>query len=383
MSAFTVARVEARVHRAPIATPVVTSFGIMRDRPMVLVRVEDVDGAVGWGEAWCNFPAVGAEHRARLVESVMAPLLEGRRFETPQEAFALLTHATTVLAIQSGERGPIAQSIAGVDIALWDLAARKAGAPLWRMLGGKSPRVRVYASGINPDGAVALALARRDEGYTAFKLKVGFGIDRDLANLRALRDALGAGAGLMVDANQGWTRAEALDHAPRMEEFNLQWLEEPLRADRPWSEWLDLSRRTRIPLAAGENFADARAFDDALSTRALRVVQPDIAKWGGFSGCVPVAQRILEAAVRFCPHYLGGGIGLLASAHLLAAVGGDGMLEIDANPNPLRTLTCGALNRVIDGVAELTEEPGLGVAVDPGALRAACAGRREGPIHNP
>src|SRR5665213_1353353 len=120
MSAFTVRRVEAFVFRCPIAVPVVTSFGTMRDRPMVLVRVEDDQGVVGWGEAWCNFPSVGAEHRARLVESVMAPLLEGQRFDSPEAAFKRLTEATAVLAIQSGERGPVSQAIAALDIAMWD-----------------------------------------------------------------------------------------------------------------------------------------------------------------------------------------------------------------------------------------------------------------------
>ena len=359
-AALALRRVTARVYRAPVETPVVTSFGIMRDRPMVLVRVEDADGAEGWGESWCNFPTVGAEHRARLVESVLAPLLEGKRFARPQEAFRALTAKTAVLALQSGEPGPIAQAIAGVDIALWDLVARRGGQPLWRLLGGESPRVRVYASGLNPDAPEKLAAARRDEGYRAFKLKIGFGLERDLANLRALREALGAEAELMVDANQAWPLHEAVEIAPRLEGFGLRWLEEPLRADAPWNDWQVLGRHTRIPLAAGENLTDDNAFDGALHAEALHVVQPDIAKWGGFSGCHPVAQRVLTAGLRYCPHFLGGGVGLLASAHLLAAVGGDGLLEVDANPNPLRARTCGPLARIDAGFATLGEHPGLG-----------------------
>lgn len=360
-SAFAIRALEARVYRAPIETPVVTSFGIMRDRPMLVVRVEDDEGAVGWGESWCNFPTVGAEHRARLVESVIAPLLDGRRFDRPQEAFRWLTRKTAVLAIQSGEKGPLAQAIAGVDIAIWDLVARRAGQPLWRLLGGESPRVRVYASGLNPDAPEKLAAARRDEGYTAFKLKVGFGLERDSTNLRRLRAELGEAAEIMIDANQAWAIHEAVETAPRIEEFRLAWLEEPLRADSPWNDWQVLGRHTRIPLAAGENIADDDGFDAALRAEALDVVQPDMAKWGGFSGCLPVAQRIRQASLRYCPHFLGGGIGLLASAHLLAAAGGDGLLEVDANPNPLRSRTCGPLARVeAGGFVTLTGEPGLG-----------------------
>ena len=364
-----VASVRAFVFRCPIETPVVTSFGVMRDRPMLLVRVEDADGTTGWGEVWCNFPSVGAEHRGRLIESVLAPLLQGQAFESPSAAWTMLTAKTEVLAIQSGERGPLAQAIAGVDIALWDLAGRKTRQPLWQLLGASSPRIPVYASGLNPDSPERLARVRQQQGHRAFKLKVGFGSERDLANLAALRAALGADALLMVDANQAWRLEQAIEIAPRLAQFDLQWLEEPLRADAPWSEWQTLATKAQMPLAAGENLSGQVTFDEALRTKALAVVQPDIAKWGGFSGCLPVARKILGAGLRFCPHYLGGGVGLVASAHLLAAVGGDGMLEIDANDNPLRTLTCGSLAEVENGAALLTNASGLGVTPDLAALK--------------
>ena len=199
-------------------------------------------------------------------------------------------------------------------------------------------------------------------------LEVGFGAERDSANLRALREALGNDVALMVDTNQAWALEDALLAARRLEAYPLGWLEEPLRADRPWSEWQALVRSTSIPLAAGENVAGEAKFDDAIASGALRVVQPDAAKWGGISGCLPVARRIRAAGLRYCPHFLGGGIGLLASAHLLAACGGDGMLEIDANPNPLRDELCGSLAKPKDGLCRLGEEPGLGVPADPREL---------------
>ena len=365
-------RVAAHVFRWPVKTPVRTSFGVMHDRPMLLVEVEDHDGVRGWGEAWCNFPGVGAEHRARLVESVFAPLVTGTHDATPSAAFERLTQATAVLAIQSGEPGPIAQCIAGIDIALWDLAARRARAPLWQLLGGRSPMVRVYASGLNPDSPERLAVERMAEGYTAFKLKVGFGAERDLANLHMMRQTLGPDTRLMADANQAWTLDEARRMAPRLAPFDLQWLEEPLRADSCYDAWRSLAAESQVPLAAGENLAGDAAFDRALAANVFGVVQPDMAKWGGFSGCVPVARRILRSGARFCPHFLGGGIGLLASAHLLAAMGGDGMLEVDANRNPLRTDACGPLARVHEGEAALGDEHGLGFEPDLEALRAAC-----------
>jgi L-alanine-DL-glutamate epimerase-like enolase superfamily enzyme len=363
------ARVQAFVLRSPIATPVRTSFGVMHDRPAVFVRVEDADGAQGWGEVWCNFPACGAEHRARLVETVLEPLLTGRRFTSPAEAFEHLTAATAVLAIQSGEPGPMAQAIAGVDLALWDLCARRAGQPLWRLLGGAGDEVGVYASGINPDRPQELVARKRDDGFRAFKLKIGFGAERDVANLTALRELLGPDTPLMVDANQAWTLDEARAMAPRLQPFRLGWLEEPLRADRPWSEWRELAAAGAPALAAGENVAGTAAFADAMQAGVLRVLQPDAAKWGGISGCWPVAQAAARAGLRYCPHYLGGGLGLLASAHLLAAQGGDGLLEVDANPNPLRCLVAPVFERPVQGRCHIGDAPGLGVLPDIAALR--------------
>jgi L-alanine-DL-glutamate epimerase-like enolase superfamily enzyme len=367
-----IARLDAIVLRCPIETPVRTSFGTMRDRPAVFVRVEDVDGAVGWGETWCNVPACGAEHRARLLESVVAPLVVGRPFASPAAAFDAMAQATAVLAIQSGEHGPLAQAIAGVDLALWDLAARRRGEPLWRLLGGRSDRVELYASGINPDRPEAVVAARRSAGYRAFKLKVGFDDARDLRNVAALRDLLGAEAALMVDANQGWSLEQAERQARALEPYRLGWIEEPLRADRPAAEWSALAMSTATPLAAGENLAGFDAFDAAIAARRYAVVQPDIAKWGGISSCWPVIERVRAAGLRYCPHYLGAGIGLAASAHLLAAAGGDGLLEVDANPNPLRSALCPHLEAVDDGFAWLGDAPGIGIEVDPARLNALC-----------
>ncbi len=367
-------RVEAFVFRHPVRVPVRTSFGIMRDRPAVFVRITGDDGAVGWGEVWCNFPACGAEHRAALVATVLAPLLEGGQFDGgPVQVFESISAQTAVLAIQSGEPGPIAQSIAGVDLALWDLCARRAGQPLWRHLGGTNGYIPVYASGINPDGCEAFALAQRAAGHRAFKLKIGFDAARDIANVQALRRTLGDEPPLMVDANQAWSLDEAGHMTERLNGFGLGWLEEPLRADRPWHEWQVLQARSPVPLAAGENMAGLDAFDAALQSQALSVVQPDAAKWGGISGNWPVIARILDAGLRFCPHYLGAGIGLAASGHLLAAAGGGGMLEVDANPNPLRTELCPALGRLEDGFIELGEAPGIGVEPDLDRLAHAAA----------
>jgi D-galactarolactone cycloisomerase len=275
-----------------------------------------------------------------------------------------------VLAIQSGEPGPVAQCVAGIDIAIWDLRARRAGKPLWLYLGGATSEISVYASGINPEHPETMAEMKQSEGYRAFKLKVGFGEERDLSNLTAMRAAVGQSSKLMVDANQAWSVETAIRMARCMDQYDLKWIEEPLRADRPFIEWDHLARSSSIPLAAGENFATEAAFEAAIAARALCVIQPDLAKWGGISGCLPIARKIIASGLEYCPHFLGGGVGLLASAHVLAAAGGDGMLEIDSNPNPLRTLTCRPLNTIREGRATLSELPGIGVEPDLNELRA-------------
>lgn len=356
-------QVSALVYRAPVTVPVETSFGVMLDRPSVLVRIEDDTGTVGWGEIWCNFPGVGAEHRARMLESCISPILKERSWLHPQQAFAELTRRLHVLGLQTGEPGTIAQTIAGADIAMWDLAARQLGQPLWKLLGG-SPQVQVYASGLSPTAPERLAAQKRDEGYRAFKLKVGFGADRDLANLKMLRELFGPDAMLMIDANQGWDPDTAIDMSRRLARYAPAWLEEPIRADHSLEAWQNLARHSDIPLAAGENMRGETEFASAIASDAFAVLQPDLGKWGGFTGCVQVGRQALAHGRLFCPHWLGGGIGLVASMHLKAAVGGVGMVEVDSNPNPLRDIFAGELTKPRDGTVTLTERPGLGIDPD-------------------
>lgn len=366
------AKVEAMVFRAPIDTPVQTSFGVMYDRPAVLVRIEDNEGVVGWGEIWCNFPSVGAEHRARILESCIAPVLLERQWASPNEAYAELTRRLRVLAIQSGEPGSMAQAIAGADIALWDIVGKRTGQPLWQMLGGSS-EVRAYASGLNPTDPEALVAAQRDAGHRAFKLKIGFGAERDIRNLKALRALLGADTPLMADANQAWTPAVALEMSRQLAEFDLKWLEEPISADHAMQDWIDLAQGSPIPLAGGENMRGEEMFDEAIASGAFAVIQPDLGKWGGFSGCLPVARKVLGAGRLFCPHWLGGGLGLVASMHLKAAAGGKGYVEVDSNANPLREVLAFPMPLLDNGVVRLSNLPGLGVEPD---LQAAAQFRR-------
>jgi len=360
------AKVEAWALRAPIAVPVRSSFGEMRNRPAVFVRVRDKAGQVGWGEAWCNFPPVGAEHRMRLINEMVGPMLCAQGEQPLDDMFARLATRLRIMMLQSGEFGPFRQICAAIDIACHDLAARRAGEPLWRFLGGNSDRIPVYASGIASEDVDIVAPRELAQGHRAFKLKIGFGDALDRDGLKRLRNRIGRDCRMMADANQAWDFAQAAARLPALDEFALAWLEEPIAADRPIAEWTKLAASTGTPFAAGENLNSHAEFDAAIASGAIAFVQPDAAKWGGISGCLAVARQAVAARRVYCPHYLGGGIGLLASAHLLAAAGGPGVLEIDTNPNPWRERIVGDRLKLDDGIASLGDAPGLGV--DPATL---------------
>ncbi len=377
---MTISKIECWVFRAPIKAPVSTAFGTMTNRPALFLRLSASDGAWGWGEVFCNFPQVGAEHRARLIDSLFAPLLQGSPSDDPPRLRERLEEQTRRVAIQCGEPGPFAQIIGAVDQALWDLAGRRAGLPLWKLLaagnsestgentGAGSKRVRVYASGLGPDRVAETALRKKAEGFAAFKFKVGFAAERDRANFAEIRAALGSEARIMVDANQAWSPATAAQRIAELAPFNPYWVEEPLAADEPVSRWRELAGQCGVPLAAGENLRGMGAFKEALDAGYLAFVQPDVAKWGGISACRDVARLASSRKAVFCPHWLGGGIGLAASLHLRAAMGPEGYAEVDANPNPLREEVFSP--RPEDGWVTLTDEPGLGVEPDLARLSA-------------
>lgn len=360
---FRIESLSVEVYRAPTPRPVRTSFGTMTDRPAVVVKAQSSGVGIGYGEVWCNFPAPAAEYRASLIRSVLAPLIVGQKWRHPKAVFDHLTAETRILAIQAAEQGPFSQAIAGIDIALWDMVARRAGQPLWRFLGGdrNARRVPVYASGIGPDRASEQALGAAEAGYRAFKLKVGFGGEIDLRNLAGLRRELGSDAPIALDANQAWSPDEAAKWNRALAAYDPIWMEEPIPVHYSDLVWAQLAGASPVPLAGGENLAGEGEFLRAIRNGALAVIQPDVTKWGGISGCLPVAREILGAGRRFCPHFLGGGVGLMATAHLLAAAGGDGLLEIDCNPNPLRQGLAQPFPGLVEGRLELSEAPGLGV----------------------
>ena len=207
--------------RWPVAVPVRTSFGTMHDRPMVLVRVEDDEGAVGWGEVWCNFPTCGAEHRARIVETRAHAACSSGNFRSSGGAVrrshgrdrGARAAVGRARAVRAGDRRHRHRAVGP--------GGATQGLPLWRLLGGARSGDPRLCQRPQPGPPERLAARKRAEGYTAFKLKVGFGAARDAANLRALRSALGAGRDADGRRQPGLGHATAVDQARRLAAFGL------------------------------------------------------------------------------------------------------------------------------------------------------------------
>ena len=358
------ARLEIFCLRHRLEEPLRTVFGQLDSRPALLVRLEDAEGAEGWGEIWCNFPPSGAEYRANLAASMLKPALSCIDAGEPGKAFNTVRGRLHSLALQAGEGGPCDQISSGADIAVHDLAARRAGVPLAKLLGGNPRPLECYASGIDGRQAPQMILEARSGGFRAFKVRVGFDRESDIESLESCSGWLKAGESIAIDANQNWSVAEVSALRERINGARLEWVEEPLRVDRPLEEWTSVAGHLEHPIAAGENMRSLLEFDCAISGSVFGILQPDVCKWGGVSGCLDIARRSIAAGKRYCPHFLGGGIGLVASAHLLSAAGGDGLLEVDVNENSLREAFAGTLLPLRNGLAVTPNGPGLGVLPD-------------------
>ncbi|MGW5666385.1 mandelate racemase/muconate lactonizing enzyme family protein [Micromonospora sp. NPDC003776] len=358
--------VRCRIFRARPTEAIAMSFAPLTHRVMVLIEVELADGSVGVGESWANYPAWAWRERVATIHDGVAPLIKGRRFPDPATAQRALVAQLSPLGRQWGAPGPVHQAISGVDMALWDLAARHAGTSLARLLSA-NPRTElpVYGSSLGPTGVAEVAHRCAALGLTAVKVKVGFGADTDLSNVGTARRILGDQVQIFADANQAWRLADALEMIPALADLGVAWVEEPLAGDRP-AELAELSRRTRMPLATGENLYGAAAFTPYLD--AVEILQPDLSKVGGVTEYLQVLAAATAAGRTVNPHLYNGAVATAATVQAGAISPATRLIEWDIRSNPLRQAADGLLTA--HGTVRVPDGPGFGIELDQHQLDA-------------
>ena len=350
--------VEAVVLRDETVKPILGSFGAMPYRPGLFVRVTDAEGCSGFGEVWANFPVGGAEYKAGLIRHYASPILVGQTLGRPSDALDMLESRLAALTLQIGDFGAMAQVCAGIDQAIWDLACKRLGRPFWDLAGGHSD-VEVYASGIGPDDVGEIIRGHAELGHTRFKIKLGFGDDIDRRNLDDALQAVPAGATLLTDANQAWDLPTASRWLADLQSMGVAWCEEPVRADTANRDWAALAGPMRtLRLAAGENLRSLSTMAALAGEGAVRVIQPDLGKWGGITGALRL-NAMLPQGTWLCPHWLSGAIGQAASFQLAGALRSKAPVEIDTNPNALRTALLRDTVKVHHGRIRLGDHAGL------------------------
>jgi L-alanine-DL-glutamate epimerase-like enolase superfamily enzyme len=339
------------------------SGGVAHGQAVCLVQVDTDAGVSGLGEV--NLGPQAPEVASAAV-AALAPVVIGEEPRDIQRLWAKLYKRSIVW----GRRGLALGVMSGIETALWDIAGKVAGMPVYDLLGGRlRPTLRAYASGgvrHDRDAFERELGGYLEDGYTAVKIRIGFGSLAENVDLaRRARAVLGDGVDLMLDAGQGyvprpWSVPEAIRAAKSLEPFAPFWLEEPYLTDEP-DGYARVREATSIPVAGGENGVSRWEFKELLERRALDIVQPDVTVVGGILECRAVAALAAAHSVPVANHIWGSSVSLAANLHCLAATPNALIAEYPCIHNPLRDALFIEPLRVEGGEITLSELPGLGV----------------------
>src|SRR5215468_10364829 len=347
--------IETGLYRIPLSVTLSDStHGEIKAFELITARVRDSDGAEGVGYTYTVGRNGGAV--ADILGREVPEMIEGRDADDNE---AIWQHVWWGFHY-GGRGGPTVLALSALDIALWDLKARRASLPLWRLLGGFDPHVPCYAGGIDLDLSVDALLRQTDDnlgkGFRAIKMKVGRpDLASDVARVQAMRKHLGDGFPLMADANMKWTVEEAVRAARALQPFDLTWLEEPIIPD-------DVAGHARIlaaggvPIAAGENLRTLWEFKNYIANGAVSYPEPDVTNCGGVTSFMKIA-RLAEAFNLPVTSHGAHDI----TVHLLAACPNRSYLE--AHGFGLDRYIAEPL-RIEDGSAIAPSRPGHGVDFD-------------------
>jgi D-arabinonate dehydratase/D-galactarolactone cycloisomerase len=340
----------------------------------VIVRIETADGRVGWGE--CKAP-VAPQATAKIVELLLRDVVMGA---DPREVAVLWERMYAGMRVRGHRAGFYLEAIAGVDIALWDLAGQAAGVPISTLLGGAfRDSVRVYASGIPalpldaPDEALAAladeADSLRARGYTGVKMAIGRGVKGDLRSIRAVRERMGEDFAIYADAAGVYSRADALRLGQALEELDVGFFEMPI-APEDVEGYAQLAQALTIPIAL-DSIMSRHETVELIRNRAIDIVQPDVCRAGGISECRRIAELADCFGLAFQPHVsIGSAIHVAASAHLAVAMPNSMVCEYWIGDNPIGNAVLETPIRVEHSHLHAPTDPGLGIRIRPQALLA-------------
>jgi D-galactarolactone cycloisomerase len=366
--------VRAHVLEAKLSQPFSYSRAWYASRTSMIVEITTDEGLVGWGE--CYGPA---RINAAVVEAMKSLLIGEDALRSEW-----IWHEIYARFRDHGQKGSIIQGLSGIDIALWDLKGKYLSQPIHRLMGGPlRTQVQAYATGLyrretgTPEAYLAEEAARyRDRGFSAVKLKVGYGVEEDARVTRAVRDAIGPSLGLMIDANHAYDAVAAIRLGRRVEELEIGWFEEPVPPEDVAGH-REVRTALSIPVASGECEFTRFGFRELITTRAVDIVQPDTCSAGGLSECKKIADMAAAYGLRYAPHVWGSGIAIAAALQLLAVLPSftppslnplDPMLEFDCTEHPIRQAILSSPIEPVAGMVTVPDGPGLGIEVDRSAI---------------
>lgn len=353
--------IQTDLYRIPLPVTLSDStHGEMTHFELVTARVLDRDGAEGVGYT----VTVGTNGRGirATIEHDLAPRLVGE----PADRIEALWQKMWWTVHYGGRGGAAAFAISALDIALWDLKARRHGVPLWTLLGGYDPRVPCYAGGIDLWFPLDKLLRQTDDnlakGFRAIKMKVGRPrLSEDVARVQAMRRHLGEDFPLMADANMRWSADEAIRAARALQPSQLVWLEEPTIPDDVLGH-ARIVREGGVPIATGENLQTLHQFQQFIHAGGVTFPEPDVTVCGGITVFMKVARLAESYNLPVTSHGAHD-----VTVHLLAAAPNRSYLE--AHGFGLDRFIAEPL-RIEDGFAIAPDRPGHGITFDWQGLQA-------------
>lgn len=336
----------------------------------LIIRIHTDEGITGIGEVDSSPLVAKAVVDAPASHSIATGLRSLLIGENPIEIERLWDKMYRG-TIYFGRTGPALHAMSGVDIALWDILGKTMNRPVAEMLGGVfNPKLKAYASALMPDTieeAVKLAEENLKLGYKAMKFgwgPIGRDAKFDEAQIKAIRAAVGDDIDIMIDAGLAWDLKGALRMAEVYEKYNLFWLEEPVHSN-DIAGYRELSDRTRLSIAGGEQESGRMAFQRLLDDGHLDIIQPDLARIGGLTEGKKIAYMAYDRHKKVVPHAFKTGILVAASTHYAAAIPNGFMIEYTVSTSPLsRDLVRNPIDFKDGYVTVPLDRPGLGVEID-------------------